>query len=115
MDQTYDPSVYETDAMGYLRITGMLLIFYTVMGLHWWACFSIGIHAATTAMWYNIIIFITAVINIGIMLYIGAGVEVRRKTHEYYAEKISEEKVKAAERQARANAKAANEAKRLGK
>ena len=49
------------------------------------------------------------------MLYIGAGVNTRKITHEYYAEKISEEKIKAAERQDRANAKAANEAKRLGR
>ena len=52
MDQTYDPAVYETDAMGYLRITGMLMIFYLVMGVHWWANFSLGIHATTTALWY---------------------------------------------------------------
>ena len=44
MDQAYDPAVYETSCAGYFRITGMLLIFYCVMGLHWWANFALGIH-----------------------------------------------------------------------
>ena len=93
----------------------MLVLFYLVMGVHWWANFALGIHASSTSTWYNIFIFISAVLVISVMLYVGAGVNRKRITHEYYAEKISEEKVKAAERQDRANAKAANEAKRLGK
>ena len=99
--------------MGYIRITGMLVLFYLVMGVHWWANFALGIHASSTSTWYNIFIFISAVLVISVMLYVGAGVNRKRITHEYYAEKISEEKVKQAEKQARANAKAAAEAKRL--
>ena len=47
------------------------------------------------------------------MLCIGASVNKKKLMHEYYAEKISEEKIKQAEKAARANAKAAAEAKRL--
>ena len=113
MEQTYDPAVYETDCLGYLRITAALMLFYLVMGLHWWANFGLGIHASTTSTFYNCGIFITAIIVIGSMLVVGAGVNKKKITHEYYAEKISEEKIKQAEKQAKANAKAAQEAKRL--
>ena len=113
MEQTYDKDVYETDCVGYIRITAVLMLFYLVMGLHWWANFALGIHSSTTSTFYNCGIFITALMVIGSMLVVGAGVNTKKITHEYYAEKISEEKIKQAEKQAKANAKAAHEAKRL--
>ena len=91
----------------------MLVLFYSVMGVHWWANFALGIHASNTSSYYNLCIFASAVIIIGFMLYIGAKVNRKKLTHEFYAEKISEEKIKQAEKQARANAKAAAEAKKL--
>ena len=91
----------------------MLILFYCVMGVHWWANFALGIHASSVSTWYNIAIFLSAVLVITVMLCVGATVNTKKITHEYYAEKISEEKIKQAEKQARANAKAAAEAKRL--
>ena len=113
MESNYDPAVYETDRYGMMRILGMLSIFYTIMGLHWWANFSLGIHASDTASVYCLLIFASAVLVIAAMLYVGAQVNVKKNTHEYYAEKISEEKIKQAEMQARAAAKSAQEAKRV--
>ena len=113
MESNYDPAVYETDRYGMMRILGMLSIFYTIMGVHWWANFSLGIHATETSSVYNLLIFASAVLVISAMLFVGAQVNTKKITHEYYAEKISEEKIKQAEKQARANAKAAQEAKRL--
>ena len=64
-------------------------------------------------MFYCIIIFITAIFVIGVMLCIGATVNKKKITHDYYAEKISEERVRQAEQQAKLAAKAAHEAKKL--
>ena len=36
MDDGYDPLVYENTPGNYAAIVGMLLLFYTFMGLHWW-------------------------------------------------------------------------------
>jgi hypothetical protein len=56
-------------------------------------------------------IFGTAVIVIAVMLMVGAGVNAKKVTHEFWVEKISEEKLRLAEDQAKAAQKAANEAK----
>lgn len=45
------------------------------------------------------------------MLMVGAGVNQKKVTHEFWVEKISEEKLRLAEDQAKAAQKAANEAK----
>jgi len=45
------------------------------------------------------------------MLMVGAGVNRKKVTHEFWIEKISEEKLRIAEDQAKAAQKAANEAK----
>ena len=109
----YDKEVYENTCQNWLKIIAMLLFFYLWNALHWWANFALGIHESSTSTWYNIFIFISAVLVISVMLVVGAGVNRKKLTHEFYAEKISEEKIKQAEKQARANAKAAAEAKRL--
>lgn len=57
------------------------------------------------------VIFGTAVIVIAVMLMVGAGVNAKKVTHEFWIEKISEEKLRLAEDQAKAAQKAANEAK----
>lgn len=57
------------------------------------------------------VIFGTAVIVIAVMLMVGAGVNSKKVTHEFWVEKISEEKLRLAEDQAKAAQKAANEAK----
>ena len=90
--------VYENTPMNYVYIVAMLCLFYFVMFFHWYANYSLGIHDTETCTLYNIIIFITAIINIGLMLCYGATVNSKKITHEYYAEKISEAKIRAAEK-----------------
>lgn len=92
----------------------MLLLFYVVQFLHWWANFELGITASTTSTIYNLCIFGTAVIVIGIMLYLGAGVNRKKLTHEFYQEKISEENQKQKDERAKAQQKAKEEAKKAG-
>ena len=54
----------------------------------------------------------SAILIIGTMLFLGAKVNRKKLTHEFYMEKISEEKQKQTEEKAKAAQKAANEAKR---
>ena len=113
MESNYDPLVYENTWGNIGNILAMISLFYFVQAMHWWANFALGIHATESAMIYNLCIFGTAVVIIGIMLYTGSVVNVKKTTHEYYAEQISLEKVRQAEKQEQAAAKAAYEAKRL--
>ena len=110
MDDGYDPLVYENTPGNLATIIGMLFLFYIFQGLHWWANFELGIHDVETSTPYNLIIFGCCVIIIGCMLIYGAGVNKKKVTHEFYVEKISAEKLRQAEEQAKAAQKAANEA-----
>merc|ERR1719327_1016045 len=47
-------------------------------------------------MYYCIAVFVSAVLVILTMLFVGAKVNKKKITHDYYAEKISEERVKVA-------------------
>jgi len=76
----------------WVRIIGTLLGFYVFQGLHWWANFELGVNSAQGSTYYNLIIFATAVFCIGLMLMQGAEVNNLKLTHEFYMEKISEEK-----------------------
>ena len=60
---------------------------------------------------YNLIMFGVTVFVIGIMLILGAEVNKLKLTHEFYTEKISEEKQKKAEIAAKAAAAEANAAR----
>ena len=113
MQSSYDPLVYETDAKTFFQIVAMLLLFYVFNALHWFACFNLGVSNTEVFMFYCIIIFITAILVIATMLCLGATVNKKKITHDYYAEKISEERVRQAEQQAKMAAKAAHEAKKL--
>jgi len=110
MDDGYDPLVYENTYGNLAKIIGMLFLFYIFQGLHWWANFELGIHDAETSTPYNLIIFGACVIVIGCMLIYGAGVNKKKLIHEFYTEKISAEKLRQAEEQAKAAQKAANDA-----
>ena len=110
-DQGYDKAVYENDMANYFKIAGMLILFYCFQGLHWWANFELGVHDTDTSTAYNLIIFGTAVLVIATMLFLGAKVNKKKLTHEFYVEKISEETQRKAEEAAKADQKAKNEAK----
>ena len=113
MQDSYDPLVYETDCYVLCQIIFMLLLFYAFNTGHWYACFVFGVSYTEAFMLYCIIIFASAVFVIAAMLYVGAQVNKKKHTHDYYAEKISEERVRQAEAAQKAQAKAAHEAKRL--
>lgn len=99
MESNYDPLVYENTWGNIGAILAMFALFYFVQAMHWWCNFALGIHATETSLIYNLCIFGTAVIVIGFMLYFGSVVNVKKTTHEYYAEQISLEKVRQAEKQ----------------
>jgi len=70
----------------------MMLLFYTFNGLHWWANFELGINDGETSTIYNLCVFGVAVLTILSMLAFGSVVNERKITHEFYVEKISEER-----------------------
>lgn len=86
----------------------MLLLFYTFNAFHWWANFELGISHAEVSTLYNLIIFVITVMIIGVMLAFGSVVNKKKLTHEFYVEKISEEKQRQAEAEAKKIAKEAN-------
>ena len=89
----------------------MMLLYYFFMGCHWWCNYEFGITDAESSTLYHIFVFIFALCVIGVMLYLGAGVNRKKLTHEFYQEKISEEKQRIQEEQAKAAQKAENAAK----
>ena len=101
MDDGYDPAVYENTWLDIAKITGMLIIFYIFQGMHWWANFCLGVNVAETSTTYNLIIFGTGVIIIICMVWYGSYVNQLKMTHEFYMEKISEEKLRLADEQAK--------------
>ena len=107
----YDPLVYENTPDNWFKIIGMMILFYIFQGFHWWANFELGVHDTETSTAYNLIIFGTAILVIGTMLFLGAKVNKKKLTHEFYVEKISEETQRKAEEAAKADQKAKNEAK----
>lgn len=68
-------------------------------------------HETETSSKYNLFVFLAAVLVIAGMLFDGAKINEKKVTHEFYLEKISEEKLRLAEDQAKAAQKAANDAK----
>ena len=110
---TYDKAVYENTWDNWVKIILMLGLFYFWNGLHWWANYSLGICASVSSTAYNLIAMGSAVLVIGGMLFFGSQVNALKLTHEFYQEKISEEKQRQSEIQEREAAKAANEAKKL--
>ena len=91
-----------------------MVLFYIFQGFHWWANFELGIHSSTHSTYYNLIIFASAVFVIAIMLILGARVNKQKAIHEFYQEKISEETQRQKDERAKADNKAAQEAKVAG-
>lgn len=109
-DQGYDKAVYENDLANWFKIVGMLFLFYCFQGLHWWANFELGIHDTKSSTVYNLCIFGSAILVIGVMLFLGAQVNKKKLTHEFYIEKISEEKQRKQEEEDKIQQKLKNEA-----
>ena len=86
----------------------MLLLFYTFNAFHWWANLELGLAHAEVCTLYNLLVFALSLAVIGAMLAVGSVVNRRKLTHEFYVEKISEEKQRQAEAEAKRIAKEAN-------
>ena len=110
-DSGYDPLVYENTPENWIKIVGMLMLFYLFQGFHWWANFELGTNEAYTSTAYNLLVFLLAVVVITIMVILGEAVNKKKIEHEFYTECISAEKQRQAEDQAKETAKAMNEAK----
>ncbi len=91
-DSGYDKEVYENTTSNYFKILGMMGLFYLFMGFHWLFLFELGIHNSTSYTNYNLILFSGNIIVIAAMLYVGKLVNIKKLTHEFYVEKISEER-----------------------
>mmetsp|Transcript_2570 Transcript_2570/g.4308 ORF Transcript_2570/g.4308 Transcript_2570/m.4308 type:complete len:84 (+) Transcript_2570:150-401(+) len=79
----------------------MLILFYIYNGVHWWGVFSFGISNSPDFSFFNLVLMGTALVTIGFLLFFGRMVNVRKVTHDFYVEVISEERQKLAEEQAR--------------
>jgi heme exporter protein D len=86
----------------------MLCLFYTFNAFHWWANLELGLAHAEISTLYNLVIFAVSVLVIGAMLAVGSVVNKKKLTHEFYVEKISEEKQRQAEAEAKRIAKEKN-------
>ena len=91
-DSGYDKEVYENTTLNYFKILGMMSLFYIFMGFHWLFLFELGIHNASSYTNYNLIMFAINILVIAAMLYVGKLVNKKKLTHEFYVEKISEER-----------------------
>ena len=74
------------------KIFGMLGLFYIFNGFHWAFNFELGVHDSALLTKYNCFLFIINIAVIAGMLIFGAAVNKKKLTHEFYIEKISEER-----------------------
>ena len=102
---TYDKEVYENTAGNWVKIVGMLMLFYLWNAMHWWANFALGICNSPGSTIYNLCAFGSAILVITAMIIFGTQVNKLKLTHEFYTEKISEEKQRQLEAQEREQAK----------
>ena len=109
-DAGYDKEVYENTPQNYAKIFGMLGLFYVFNGFHWAFNFELGVHDSSLLTKYNCFLFAINVAVLGAMLFVGAKVNVKKLTHEFYMEKISEERQRQREQQAMEAANQAAEA-----
>ena len=110
---TYDKEVYENTAGNWVKIVGMLMLFYLWNAMHWWANFALGVCNSPASTIYNLCAFGSAILVITSMICFGTQVNKLKVTHEFYTEKISEEKQRQSEAQEREAAKALQESKKL--
>ena len=92
VDTGYDKKVYENDINNWFKIIGMLMLFYIFNGLHWWANFELAIADGEASTFYNLLIFGITLIIITSMVCAGSYVNKKKIIHEFWIEKISEEK-----------------------
>ena len=82
-----------------MRIFATLCCFWTFNGVHWWACFELGIFNSWAFTLYSVCIFGFTVICIGVMLISGARSNKVKRRFEFLKEVIEEERTKKHEKQ----------------
>ena len=71
-DAGYDKEVYENTPQNWVKIFGMLGLFYVFNSFHWAFNFELGVHDSSLCTKYNIFLFLINVAVLGCMLYYGA-------------------------------------------
>lgn len=71
IDPGYDKAVYENTIGNWFRIIGTFIVFYTVVGLFWWAVFSHGIRHIDSATWIFIGALLIAWFLIALLILLG--------------------------------------------
>jgi len=90
-------------------------LFYIFQAFHWVANFELSQADPAGSTTYNIVIFIVSVFFIACFICIGSSVNKSVVTHDFYVEKISEQRQRIAEAEQKEKAKAEREEKqRLG-
>ena len=109
-----DKEVYENTTLNWVKIFGMLGLFYIFNGFHWAFNFELGVHDSALLTKYNCFLFIINIAVIAGMLIFGAAVNKKKLTHEFYIEKISEERQRQREIQAMEDANKTQETTKKG-
>lgn len=71
IDPGYDKAVYENTIGNWFKIIGAFIVFYIIVTLFWWACYSHGIRDVTSATWIYIGVLIISWIIIVILIIVG--------------------------------------------
>lgn len=90
VDPTYDKRVYENSCGNYVKIILCLFAFWSMNALHWWGVFSLGVVETDILAWYSIGCWAFTVIFLGGLLCQGRNANKLKRQHEFYVEKISE-------------------------
>ena len=102
VDPSYDKRVYENSGFNYVKIILCLIAFWCMNALHWWGVFSLGIVSANALAWYSIGCWFFTVIFLGGLLCAGRSSNKLKRQHEFYVEKIAENRAIMQEKETKA-------------
>ena len=102
VDPSYDKRVYENSAFNYVKIVGCLILFWIMNALHWWGVFALGIVNANALAWYSIGCWFFTVFFLGGLLCAGRQSNKLKRQHEFYVEKIAENRAIMQEKETKA-------------
>ena len=90
VDPSYDKRVYENSGLNYVKIISCLFAFWIMNALHWWGVFALGIVHANALAYYSIGCWFFTIIFLGGLLCSGRSANKLKRQHEFYVEKIAE-------------------------
>ena len=76
--------------MNYVKIILCLFAFWIMNAMHWWGVFSLGIVATDALAWYSIGCWFFTICFLGGLLCAGRSANKLKRQHEFYVEKIAE-------------------------